>query len=439
MEATPGQRDQKSAAPAIVMGVVLAALVIIVALVLSARDDGARDRAAGAGSSVLDVDLGDLFIKPEQLKAPGRTITLRVKNKGAIPHTLGLEGTKKVTPTLDAGESATLRLGQLEPGSYRLFCTVPGHADAGMVGKLNVGSLVQSAKGSGSTWEAMDAAMAKRIKAFPAKTEGLGAQLLEPKVLPDGTKQFDLTTQKVRWEIEPGKRVGAVGYNGVVPGPTIKVNDGDRVRVVLQNNLDESTSIHFHGVLTPNDQDGVPFITQEPVKPGERFTYEFTARGPAVGAYHSHHNAHRQVPDGLFAPFIVGTLPLPPGVRVNQELPMVLNDAGSLGYSLNGKSFPATTPIVAQRDEWVLVHYLNEGLQSHPMHLHGLVQRIIAKDGFPLAVTQDVDTVNVAPGERYSVLIRADASGIWAWHCHILSHAERDDGMFGMVTAMIVK
>ena len=92
-----------------------------------------------------------------------------------------------------------------------------------------------------------------------------------------------------------------------------------------------------------------------------------------------------------------------------------------------------------EQGERVLVHYLNEGLQSHPMHLHGLNQWIVAKDGFPLETPQQFDTVNVAPGERYSVLVEADQPGVWAWHCHIINHAERDDGMFGMVTAAIVE
>jgi FtsP/CotA-like multicopper oxidase with cupredoxin domain len=123
-----------------------------------------------------------------------------------------------------------------------------------------------------------------------------------------------------------------------------------------------------------------------------------------------------------------GSSPFPPG-----------SDAGAIGYSLNGKSFPATAPVAVKPGEWVLVHYLNEGVQAHPMHLHGLEQRVIAKDGIPLAQPYTADTINVSPGERYSVLVHADEPGVWAWHCHILPHAERSDGMFGMVTAMIVQ
>jgi hemerythrin-like domain-containing protein len=79
---------------------------------------------------------------------------------------------------------------------------------------------------------------------------------------------------------------------------------------------------------------------------------------------------------------------------------------------------------------------MNEGLQIHPMHLHGLVQRVIAKDGYRLPEPYDVDTLMVAPGERYDVLVKADAPGVWAFHCHILNHVEGPEGMFGMVTAV---
>jgi FtsP/CotA-like multicopper oxidase with cupredoxin domain len=155
--------------------------------------------------------------------------------------------------------------------------------------------------------------------------------------------------------------------------------------------------------------------------------------------YHSHHHAEHQVPDGLTGAFIVGEEPNPVGVTPTQELPMVLNDAGVIGLTLNGKSFPATAPVVAHQGDWVEIHYMNEGLQMHPMHLHGLPQLVVAKDGFPVPNPYRVDTLDVAPGERYTVLVQASAPGVWAWHCHILSHAEGANGMFGMVTAFVVQ
>jgi FtsP/CotA-like multicopper oxidase with cupredoxin domain len=134
----------------------------------------------------------------------------------------------------------------------------------------------------------------------------------------------------------------------------------------------------------------------------------------------------------------VGGEAIPADLRLAQEMPLVLNDSGVIGFSLNGKSFPATEPITAHTGEWILVHYFNEGSQIHPMHLHQFDQVVVAKDGFPLDHPYVADTLNVAPGERYSVLIQLDRPGTWVWHCHILNHVERDTGMFGMVTAVVV-
>jgi FtsP/CotA-like multicopper oxidase with cupredoxin domain len=82
---------------------------------------------------------------------------------------------------------------------------------------------------------------------------------------------------------------------------------------------------------------------------------------------------------------------------------------------------------------------MNEGLMIHPMHLHGLEQVVFAKDGWNYKDPWTCDTLNVAPGERYDVLVTAHSPGVWAFHCHILTHAESAHGMFGMVTALIVK
>jgi FtsP/CotA-like multicopper oxidase with cupredoxin domain len=106
---------------------------------------------------------------------------------------------------------------------------------------------------------------------------------------------------------------------------------------------------------------------------------------------------------------------------------------------MNGKGFPATAPLVVDQGDLVRIRYMNEGLQIHPMHLHGVPQEVIANDGHLLDEPYMEDTVMVAPGDRIDVLVRADEAGAWAWHCHILNHAEGEQGMFGMVTAMIVK
>ena len=226
----------------------------------------------------------------------------------------------------------------------------------------------------------MDAMHEKGVKAFPAKTNGKGNQLLEPRV-EKGIKIFDLTAEELDWELEPGRKTKAWAYNGQVPGPQIRVREGDRVRLNLTNKLPESTAIHFHGLEVPNDQDGVPYITQPPVKPGETYTYEFTVPNAGSHMYHSHHNAAMQVGLGLLGAFIVEPRRPRPSHRADVDYVMVLND-GSHGYTLNGKSFPATEPIVCTLGQTVRIRFMNEGMMIHPMHLHGKHMTVIAKDGW---------------------------------------------------------
>jgi FtsP/CotA-like multicopper oxidase with cupredoxin domain len=294
-----------------------------------------------------------------------------------------------------------------------------------------------AAASAASAAETMDAMHEKGVKAFPAATEGKGNQPLEPKIV-GGVKVFELTAEEIDWEVSPGQRFKAWTYNRQLPGPQIRVKEGDRVRIILHNKLAESTVIHFHGLEVPNDQDGVPFITQPPVKPGASYTYEFTVPNAGSHMYHSHHNSMKQVGMGLLGAFIVEPKQPDPAHRADLDYVMILNDAAQ-GFTLNGKGFPATEPLVVKKGQTVRIRFMNEGIMIHPMHLHGMHMTVIAKDGWDQPAPWKCDTLNIAPGERWDVLVRATNPGTWAFHCHILSHAESPHGMFGMVTAMIVK
>lgn len=285
--------------------------------------------------------------------------------------------------------------------------------------------------------EAMDKMHEAGIKAFPAKTAGRGNQPLQP-LIRNGVEVFNLTARKIRWETAPGQTVEAWAYNDQVPGPEIRVREGGRVRVVLKNELTESTSIHFHGLELPNDQDGVPFITQPPIKSGQTYTYEFTVPNAGSHMYHSHHNSATQVGLGLLGAFIVEPKDPLPIEKADIDYVLVLND-GAHGFTFNGKSFPATEPIVAKKGQKLRIRFMNEGMMIHPMHLHGMHMTVIAKDGWAQPAPWKCDTLNVAPGERWDVIVNCNNPGTWALHCHILPHAESDHGMFGMVTALIVK
>jgi FtsP/CotA-like multicopper oxidase with cupredoxin domain len=434
-----------------------------IGLALRAAND---DDGSGGGAAAQPVSAGlseySIDLSVTQVETPG---VLTVQNNGTMVHNLSVRGTDLITADLAPGESAELDISELDPGTYEVHCTIPGHTEAGMTATLVVGGAGDASAGAAAGAEGTDHSdhtptaaegaeqdqqMIESIMAFPAETAGRGNQPLAPEVLPDGTKHFELTASVIDWEVRPGEVVQAWAYNGMVPGPRIDLEVGDEVEVVLTNELPIGTDIHWHGVDVPNDQDGVSPITQDLVSTGQTYTYRFTVTEPAISMYHAHAHAHEAVPNGLFGTMYVGDVPMPTGQSISghevpadlelaQDFPMVLNDAGVIGLSLDGKSFPATTPITAKLGDWLRVTYYNEGLQVHPMHLHGMEQFVVAKDGEPLDHPYAADTVLVAPGERYTVLVHANNPGIWVWHCHILNHVESNAGMFGMVTALIVE
>ncbi len=270
-----------------------------------------------------------------------------------------------------------------------------------------------------------------------------GNQPLAPRIDGD-TKVFDLTVDEITWPIDALlPPLAALGFNKMWPGPLLRVTEGDKVRVNVTNNLKETTSVHFHGIdFADFRMDGVPFVSQLPIVPGATFAYEFVATPSGSQMYHSHHNATDQVGRGLLGAFIVE--PKDPNERydrkfgVTQEVIWIHNDVLG-GFTINGHGFPATTPIVAKKGDRVLIRFMNEGTMTHPWHSHGFRQRVVARDGARLGGAEFLaDTLGVNPGERWDTIIDCDRTGVFAFHCHILPHVEGPDGMFGMVTALVV-
>ena len=441
------------------MGIAMAIGLAIVALLLAlfatgralAGTPGSDGPGPAAQASVIEVELSEFAISPSPiLVAAGDSLS--VVNDGAAEHNLKVRDSSVGTADLQAGDSETLSLASLSAGTYEVFCEIAGHEAAGMVAALTVGEGGGAAAAPGDAGEQLTgmaraewlrANYEESIAAFPAETELHGNQIYEGEVQADGTTLFELTISRFEWETEPGVFVEAIGYNNQVPGPTMKADVGETVTVRVINGLDdESTSLYPHGIfMHPLEADGIGYISHDPIMPGDIYEVTFTTQEPSVGMYHGHDNGVGQVIDGAFGAWLVGQMPLPSeATNVVDEKVMVLNDAGAIGLTLNAKSFPATEPYVLKKGQQMLLHYYNEGLTAHPMHLHNNAQLVIAKDGYPLAQPYYADTVNIAPGERYSVVIFAEVPGTWVYHCHILTHVEKDDGsVFGMFTALIVE
>lgn len=389
---------------------------------------------------------------------------------------------------------------------------------------------------------------------------------------PPKTVEVHLTASVFNWTIAPNVTLAVWGYNGQIPGPEIRLREGDTLNATLHNELPAPTTVHWHGMEVPASQDGVPGLSQHPILPGANYTYEFVATHAGTFFYHSHYDEADQVDRGLAGALIVeprgglvgvdreyvlvldewavapaqavGTMPEAPRMPVPSDM-MNMSDEelaalhaemhaymsgvmeammsmmmggghstsggnatmdqnmtmggmghmsgmgnstvgwdgmtanmtyeervahmesmaamvemhsgmadqmdsmmmdGSMGmggsmdnynyWTINGKSYPLTSPLNVTEGGRVLVRIINVGvMQTHPMHLHGHDMQVVATDGHALTAPYFKDTLPVAPGERYDVLIAADNPGVWAFHCHELHHlANGDTGPGGMMT-----
>ncbi len=320
-------------------------------------------------------------------------------------------------------------------------------------------TVAESAQSTGAGMSGMDHGAAAPGSGVPNAVAARGGRPLA--YTTDGdTRVFRLTAKAVKWEILPGVRVTAWTYDGTVPGPEIRVPYGQKVRVVVKNELPDPTTVHWHGIAVPNAMDGVPDVTQKPIEPGESFTYEFRAVPTADSSrggtfmYHSHFDEDRQVGLGLSATFVIEPQ-AKPAFDVERTIflgewsldratgetrpPMQMEGSFPNFFTINGKAFPATEAIEVRRGQRVLLRVVGGMQFTHPMHLHGMSFEVVAKDGAPLPAPYEADVIDVAPGERYDIAFTADAPGTWVFHCHIGHHLTNDgEAPGGLLTVVDV-
>jgi manganese oxidase len=256
-----------------------------------------------------------------------------------------------------------------------------------------------------------------------------------PFELDGNIKVFRLTSEVVRRKIAPFKTIDAWGYNGSCPGPTIQINHGDRVRVIFENRLPESTTVHWHGLEIPIEQDGVPWISQKPIPPGEKYTYEFTVHQEGTFFYHAH--SAMQEMQGQIGLFIAHPeKPYKP--RVDHDFAIVLQEwavlpsnsvPNSAGMefnwlTFNGVSAPAITPMIARLGSRVRLRVVNLGMDHHPIHLHGhqFVQTGTEGGRAPESSWYPMNTVLVGVAQARVVEFDAKYPGSWMVHCHLPHH-----------------
>jgi hypothetical protein len=248
-------------------------------------------------------------------------------------------------------------------------------------------------------------------------------------------KEFHLIAEPVKQEIVPGRIVDLWGYNGSAPGPTIQVTRGDQVRIIVDNHLPEATSMHWHGFDIPNDMDGSPGSSQDPIAPGGRFVYEFTLNQEGTYFYHSHMAMQEMIgmigafimhPKESYKPrvdkdfvIIMQEYAVLPNIKVPNTMNMEFN-----WLTFNGKSGPANTPLIVRHGERVRLRFINLGMDHHPIHLHGHQFVVTGTEGGrqPETTWGPGNTVLVGVAQARDVEFVANNPGDWMLHCHLPHH-----------------
>jgi len=282
--------------------VTLLAIVAVILGAVAVTDDGKAASSAGAASGAsagtaptapsstatrtLDVELGDLYVRPSSLSVdPGTTVVLNITNHGQSQHNLVTEGGGPKTPLLDAGGTATLTVGPVTK-AVTLFCDIPGHRAAGM--ELTITPSSTDAAADGGT--ASDGSSATASTAVPGApkldftlTMPAGSTPRDPNAPPPTTgtvHEMTLHATEQQLEVAPGVRQQMWTFNGQVPGPTLRGEVGDTFRITLVNDGTLGHSIDFHASQVAwNDE-------MRTIKPGESLVYEFTAGSSGIFMYH---------------------------------------------------------------------------------------------------------------------------------------------------------
>ena len=258
-----------------------------------------------------------------------------------------------------------------------------------------------------------------------------------PYKLIDGVKEFKLVAEEVDHEFAPGMVAKCWGYNGTTPGPTIEAEEGDRVRILVTNNLPEHTTIHWHGILLPSGMDGVGGLSQPHIMPGETFAYEFDLNQNGTYMYHPHADEMVQLAVGMMGMFIIHPKS-GEDEKIDRDYALMLHnwaihpgtyrpDPNVMSefdlWTINSKVFPAVDFPVAEVGDRVRFRIGNLSMWNHPMHLHGHTFFVTGSDGgrWRKSMWHPETTEIVGVGQTRDIEFIA-APGDWAFHCHFSHH-----------------
>jgi uncharacterized cupredoxin-like copper-binding protein len=216
------------------MMVAVAVSALVLGVVAVVAMNGSSTAESASGSSVVQVTLTEFKVDFNPSVITAGDVTFVVTNAGAVDHNFAIPSLNIRSAMLKPGEMANLEVKGLEVGDVEYLCEVAGHGAAGMAGLISivaVGAAMDMATGSVAStmsWQQMDKMMEDVAMKFPAKTIGTGNNELAYTMSDDGYKVFSLVAKIIPWEVEPGKIVDGWSYNGMIPGPVMHANVGDK-------------------------------------------------------------------------------------------------------------------------------------------------------------------------------------------------------------------
>jgi FtsP/CotA-like multicopper oxidase with cupredoxin domain len=220
-------------------------------------------------------------------------------------------------------------------------------------------------------------------------------------------RRFTLTAEEARVQLSSGKTIEAWTFDGKAPGPELRVRQGDLVEVTLVNqDIEDGVTLHWHGLDVPNAEDGVAGLTQNAVRPGERYTYRFRAEQTGTYWYHSHQVSSEQVKKGLFGAFIVEP---EDGVSADEDVAMVAHGwYGADGFVPDRTTFGSSDTLDRRRvapGEEVRLRLINTGVYPMEFTLSGVPFKVAAIDGTRINDPTNIQDreLLVAAGGRYDV------------------------------------
>lgn len=243
--------------------------------------------------------------------------------------------------------------------------------------------------------------------------------------LPAAPSQVILAPEAIKTRLA-GYEVSMLGFNGGLPGPEIRVSQGQTARIILDNRLEEGALVHWHGLRVPNRMDGVNVLTQDVVIPGASYRYQFGVPDAGTYWYHSHYLSYDQVSRGLFGAFIVEEKNAPDVDHdiVVQFFDVLLDHSGQYDESFDPAHFATegrigniVTALVSdgtgkslKQGDRLRLRLINPSIDRvYRVDLEGLTGKIVALDGMPLALPRTLEPILLAPGQRCDVI--GDATG----------------------------